>query len=160
MDDATDVGPLATEQGRSDVETLVDDARSKGASRALRRPGPRRARLVLPADGRRRHHPDMRMYAEEVFGPVAGLYRVESIDEAIELATAPASGSGPTPGRPTRTSRPGSSRDLDAGGVTINGMTISYPDLPFGGTKRSGYGRELSGHGIREFCNIKAVWIG
>jgi succinate-semialdehyde dehydrogenase/glutarate-semialdehyde dehydrogenase len=51
-------------------------------------------------------------------------------------------------------------RDLDAGGVFVNGMTASHPAFPFGGEKRSGYGRELSGHGIREFCNITTVWHG
>jgi succinate-semialdehyde dehydrogenase/glutarate-semialdehyde dehydrogenase len=51
-------------------------------------------------------------------------------------------------------------RDLEAGGIYFNGMTASHPALPFGGVKRSGYGRELSGHGIREFCNVTTVWHG
>ena len=104
--------------------------------------------------------PDMAMYAEEVFGPVAGLYRVDSIEEAIELGNGTNFGLGSNAWTTDADEQDRFIRDLDAGVVTINGMTISYNDLPFGGTKRSGYGRELSGHGIREFCNIKAVWIG
>ncbi len=160
MDDATDVGPLATASGRSDVVTLVEDARSKGASvlcggRALDGPGWFYEPTVV-AD----MTPDMEMYAEEVFGPVAGLYRVESIDEAIELGNGTSFGLGANAWTTDSDEQARFIRDLDPGSVTINGMTISYPDLPFGGTKRSGYGRELSGHGIREFTNIKAVWIG
>jgi succinate-semialdehyde dehydrogenase / glutarate-semialdehyde dehydrogenase len=160
MDDATDVGPLATESGRADVEEMVADAREKGASvlcggRAVDGPGWFYEPTVV-AD----MTPDMAMYAEEVFGPVAGLYRVDSIDEAIELGNGTNYGLGSN----AWTTDPGEQdrfiRDLDSGVVTINGMTISYNDMPFGGTKRSGYGRELSGHGIREFTNIKAVWIG
>ena len=160
MDDATDVGPLATESGRRDVEVMVEDARAKGASilcggRAVDGPGWFYEPTVV-AD----MTPDMAMYAEEVFGPVAGLYRVDSIDEAIALGNGTNYGLGSNAWTTDPDEQARFIRDLDAGVVTINGMTISYNDLPFGGTKRSGYGRELSGHGIREFTNIKAVWIG
>ena len=82
------------------------------------------------------------------------------IDAAIALANATVFGLGPTPGPTTQRNRRASPRDLDAGAVFINGMTTSYPELPFGGIKRSGFGRELAAHGIREFCNLKSVWIG
>jgi succinate-semialdehyde dehydrogenase/glutarate-semialdehyde dehydrogenase len=160
MDDSTDVGPLATASGRVDVETMVEDAREKGASilcggRAVEGPGWFYEPTVV-AD----MTPDMAMYAEEVFGPVAGLYRVDSIDEAIELGNGTTYGLGSSAWTNDADEQDRFIRDLDSGVVTINGMTISYNDMPFGGTKRSGYGRELSGHGIREFTNIKAVWIG
>jgi succinate-semialdehyde dehydrogenase / glutarate-semialdehyde dehydrogenase len=102
----------------------------------------------------------MSMYAEEVFGPVAGLYRVSSLDEAVELGNATSFGLGSNAWTNDPAEQDRFIRDLDAGAVTINGMTTSYNELPFGGTRRSGYGRELSAHGIREFCNIKAVWVG
>jgi succinate-semialdehyde dehydrogenase/glutarate-semialdehyde dehydrogenase len=160
MDDATDVGPLATESGRRDVEVLVEDARAKGAAvlcggAALDGPGWFYAPTVVGD-----LTPDMTMYAEEVFGPVAGLYRVGSIDEAIDLGNGTSFGLGSNAWTTDPVEQDRFVRDLDSGVVTINGMTISYPDLPFGGTKRSGYGRELSGHGIKEFCNTKAVWMG
>ncbi len=160
MDEATDVGPLATEAGRTDVEAMVDDARAKGASILCggRRPdGPGWFyQPTVVAD----LHPDMAMYAEEVFGPVAGLYRVASLDEAIELGNATNYGLGSNAWTSDPSEQQRCIDELDCGVVTINGMTVSYNDLPFGGTKRSGYGRELSGHGIREFCNVKAIWIG
>lgn len=160
MDDATDVGPLATESGRRDIELMVADAREKGASvlcggSSVDGPGWYYLPTVV-AD----MTPDMAMYAEEVFGPVAGLYRVASIDEAIELGNGTNYGLGSNAWTTDPDEQARFIRDLDAGVVTINGMTVSYADIPFGGTKRSGYGRELSGHGIREFCNIKGVWIG
>ncbi len=160
MDAATDVGPLATESGRTDVEVMVSDARAKGAAilcggQAIEGPGWFYEPTVV-AD----MTPDMEMYAEEVFGPVAGLYRIDSMDEAIELGNGTNYGLGSNAWTTDPQEQDRFVRDLDSGVVTINGMTVSYNDMPFGGTKRSGYGRELSGHGIREFCNIKAVWIG
>ena len=160
MDEATDVGPLATESGRTDVEVMVSDARAKGAAilcggQAVEGPGWFYEPTVV-AD----MNPDMEMYAEEVFGPVAGLYRIDSMDEAIELGNGTNYGLGSNAWTTDPQEQDRFVRDLDSGVVTINGMTVSYNDMPFGGTKRSGYGRELSGHGIREFCNIKAVWIG
>jgi succinate-semialdehyde dehydrogenase/glutarate-semialdehyde dehydrogenase len=160
FDSATDVGPLATEQGRVDVEKLVEEAVGKGATVLC---GGSRA------DGPGWYYPptviaditeDMPLYREEVFGPVASLYRVADIEEAIAVANDSPFGLGSN----AWTSDPDEQKrfvnDLEAGQVFINGMTISYPELPFGGVKRSGYGRELSGHGIREFWNLKTVWVG
>jgi succinate-semialdehyde dehydrogenase/glutarate-semialdehyde dehydrogenase len=160
MDEATDVGPLATEQGRRDVEELVADAVANGAT-------------VLCGGGRLEGSgwyypptvvtgvtPAMRMFHEEVFGPVAAVYRVASVDEAIALANATDFGLGANVWTNDRAEQEVCIRDIQAGAVSVNGMTTSYPELPFGGVKRSGYGRELSAHGIREFCNLKTVWIG
>ena len=154
------MGPLVDAKSREKVVELVDDAVGRGATvrtggEALDGPGWFYAPTVVGD-----LTPDMTMYAEEVFGPVAGLYRVDSIDEAIELGNGTSFGLGSNAWTTDPVEQDRFVRDLDSGVVTINGMTISYPDLPFGGTKRSGYGRELSGHGIKEFCNTKAVWVG
>jgi succinate-semialdehyde dehydrogenase/glutarate-semialdehyde dehydrogenase len=160
MADGTDVGPLATEQGRTAVEDQVRDAVDKGATVLC---GGRRP------DGEGWFYPptvvadltaEMRMWSEEVFGPVAGLYRVSSYDEAIEVANGTNFGLGSNAWTRDAEEQERFATDLDAGSVFINGMTTSYPELPFGGVKNSGYGRELSAHGIREFCNIKTVWVG
>jgi succinate-semialdehyde dehydrogenase / glutarate-semialdehyde dehydrogenase len=156
----TDVGPLATEQGRADIEEQVRDAVAKGASvlcggARLDQPGWWYQPTVV-AD----LTPDMAMYAEEVFGPVAGLYRVNSRDEALELANGTDFGLGSNAWTNDPAEREFFIDGLDAGAVFINGMTTSYAELPFGGVRNSGYGRELSSHGIKEFCNAKTVWIG
>ena len=160
MDEATDIGPLATEQGRDDVAAQVEDARAKGASvlcggEPIDRPGWWYPPTVV-AD----LTPQMQMYAEEVFGPVAGLYRVSSYAEAIELANGTDFGLGSNAWTTDPDEQAAFARDLEAGAVFINGMTTSFNELPFGGVKNSGYGRELSVHGIREFCNAKSVWVG
>lgn len=160
MDDATDVGPLATEQGRDDVAGLVADAVGKGATVHCGGSAPDRPGWWYPPTVVSGVTPDMRMFAEEVFGPVAAVYRVGSLDEAIELANGTSFGLGAN----AWTTEPGERQrfvtELEAGAVFIDGMVTSYPHLPFGGVKDSGYGRELSAAGIREFCNLKAVWIG
>lgn len=104
--------------------------------------------------------PEMRMYHEEVFGPVASLFRVGGIEEAIGLANATGFGLGANAWTRDDAERERFVRELDAGQVFVNGKTTSYPQLPFGGTKRSGYGRELSEEGARAFCNAKTVWVG
>ncbi|MFD3946122.1 NADP-dependent succinic semialdehyde dehydrogenase [Streptomyces sp. NPDC058579] len=160
LDDATDVGPLATEQGRADLEELVDDAVRKGATVLCggSRPQDRsRGWFYLPtvlAD----ITPDMRVHQEEAFGPVATLYQVSDIEEAVAVANDSPFGLSSNVWTRDDADIAFFVRDLEAGGVFVNGMTASHPALPFGGVKRSGYGRELSGHGIREFCNATTVW--
>ncbi|MFH7598257.1 NADP-dependent succinic semialdehyde dehydrogenase [Streptomyces racemochromogenes] len=160
MQESTDVGPLATESGRADVEELVDDAVRQGAT-------------VLCGGRRPPEHPNgwfyeptvladvtpaMRIDQEETFGPVATLYRVGSLDEAVERANHTPFGLSSNVWTRDDAELERFVHELEAGGVFVNGMTASHPALPFGGVKRSGYGRELSGHGIREFCNITTVW--
>ena len=160
MLDSTDVGPLASEQQRDDVEKLVVDAVSKGAKVLCGGAAPDDPGFYYPPTVLANITPEMRVHQEEVFGPVATLYRVAGIDEAIELANGTTFGLGANAWTTDEAERSRFIRDLTAGMVFINGNVTSYPQLPFGGVKRSGHGRELSSHGIREFCNIKSVWIG
>lgn len=160
MDDTTDLGPLSTQQGRDDVERMVADARAKGATVLCGGSAPPGPGWFFEPTVVADLTPAMQMYGDEVFGPVAGLYRVDSIDEAVALANGTSFGLGSSAWTTDVGEQARFVRDLDAGVVTINAMTASYPQLPFGGTKRSGYGRELGGLGIREFCNAKAVWVG
>ncbi|MDQ1012557.1 succinate-semialdehyde dehydrogenase/glutarate-semialdehyde dehydrogenase [Streptomyces sp. V4I23] len=162
MDESTDVGPLATEKGREDLEQLVDDALARGATAQCggrRPPGRDRGWYYEPTvltgvtDA-------MRIHREEAFGPVATLYRVAGADEAVALANDSPFGLSSNAWTRDEAEVERFSRDLEAGGVFFNGMTASHPALPFGGVKRSGYGRELSGHGIREFCNVTTLWHG
>jgi succinate-semialdehyde dehydrogenase / glutarate-semialdehyde dehydrogenase len=95
-----------------------------------------------------------------VFGPVATLYRVPNIDAAIDLANGTEFGLGANAWTNDGAERARFASDLVSGMVFINGNVTSYPQLPFGGVKASGFGRELFTQGIREFCNIKSVWIG
>jgi len=160
MNEATDIGPLATEQGRDDVAGQVEDAVSKGATVLCGGQKIDQAGWWYPPTVVAELTPEMQMYAEEVFGPVAGLYRVNSYDEAIALANSTNFGLGSNAWTEDADERAAFIRDLEAGAVFINGMTTSFNELPFGGVKSSGYGRELSAHGIKEFCNAKSVWTG
>jgi len=158
--DGTDLGPLATEQGRKDVQELVADAVGKGAQVVVGGTAPDGPGWFYPATLLTGITKDMRMYAEEVFGPVAQLHRVADIEQALELANDSDFGLGSNAWTSDPQEQDRFVRDLQAGMVFINGMTGSYPELPFGGVKTSGYGRELASHGIKEFCNTKTVWIG
>jgi succinate-semialdehyde dehydrogenase / glutarate-semialdehyde dehydrogenase len=160
MADSTDVGPLASEQQRDDVEKLVADAVAKGAKVLCGAVAPDRPGFYYPPTVLAGITPGMRAHSEEVFGPVATLYRVSSIDAAIELANGTEFGLGANAWTSNEEERGQLIQELAAGMVFINGNVTSYPQLPFGGVKNSGHGRELSIHGIREFCNIKTVWIG
>jgi succinate-semialdehyde dehydrogenase/glutarate-semialdehyde dehydrogenase len=160
MDEKTDIGPLASEQQREDVEHLVADAVAKGAKALCGGAAPEGPGFYYPPTVLASITPEMRVHTEEVFGPVATLYRVADIEEAIELANATDFGLGANAWTNDEGERARFTRDLTAGMVFVNGNVTSYPQLPFGGVKTSGFGRELSYHGIREFCNTKTVWIG
>ena len=160
MLDTTDVGPLASEQQRDDVEHFVADAVAKGAKVLCGGAAPEGPGFYYPPTVLAGITPEMRLYREEVFGPVASLYRVADIDEAIELANGTEFGLGANAWTNDGAERSRFIRDLVAGMVFVNGNVTSYPQLPFGGVRTSGFGRELSYHGIREFCNAKTVWIG
>ena len=158
-DENTDLGPLARSDIREEIQAQVDDAIDKGAT--VRMGG-------QPMSGDGFFYPptiltdidsSMRVYYEEVFGPVACVYTVQSEAEAIELANATEYGLGASiwSGDPERAKR--LATHIDTGSIAINGMVKSDPRLPFGGVKASGYGRELSEFGIKEFVNIKTVNI-
>ncbi|MEU6473060.1 NADP-dependent succinic semialdehyde dehydrogenase [Streptomyces massasporeus] len=160
MADDTEVGPLASEQGLRDVEELVDDAVRSGAQVLCggeRPDGPGWYYTPSVLAGITR---EMRIHREEAFGPVATLYRAADLDEAVLIANDSPFGLSSNVWTRDEEEVDRFVRDLEAGGVFFNGMTASHPAFPFGGVKRSGYGRELSGHGIREFCNITTVWHG
>lgn len=158
LDEAVYIGPVATMAVRTDLAGLVADAVQKGATvltggKSLDGPGWFYAPTVLAdlTDG-------MRIVTEEAFGPVASLYRVADRDEALRVANQTAFGLGSAVWTADPDDEAAFVEGLDSGAVFINGMTTSYPELPFGGVKLSGYGRELSAEGIREFTNVKTVW--
>jgi len=160
MEEGTQVGPLATESGLEDVDKYVQDAVGKGATvlaggKRVDRPGWFYEPTLLAGIT-----PEMDLYAEEVFGPVAALFTVDSLDEAIEIANSHPYGLGSNLWSEDDDERAQFVRDIESGMAFINGMTTSYPELPFGGTKQSGYGRELTEAGMREFMNAKTVWVG
>ncbi|MFJ5304959.1 NADP-dependent succinic semialdehyde dehydrogenase [Streptomyces sp. NPDC088350] len=160
LKEETEVGPVASEQGRSDLEELVDDAVESGATVLCGGERPDGDGWYYPPTVLTDITREMRIHREEAFGPVATLYRVADLDEAVLIANDTPFGLSSNVWTRDDAEVDRFVRDLEAGGVFVNGMTASHPAFPFGGVKRSGYGRELSGHGIREFCNITTVWHG
>lgn len=159
LKESTDIGPLATEQILKDVDDQVKTSVASGAhiltgGKKLDRPGNFYEPTVLANIPH-----DSPAYCEEVFGPVALLFRVNNIDEAIKLANATTFGLGAAAWTNELDEQERFIDEIEAGCVFINGMVASDPRLPFGGIKNSGYGRELSKFGIREFVNIKTVWV-
>ena len=159
MDANCDVGPLAREDLLQKLEDQVQRSVQSGArvllgGRRLNRKGYFYAPSVLTDLAR-----DSALLGEEVFGPVAAIVRVRDISEALQVANATQFGLGATVWTGDASRAREIADQLEAGMVFINGMVASDPRLPFGGVKRSGYGRELSDFGIREFTNIKTVWI-
>jgi succinate-semialdehyde dehydrogenase/glutarate-semialdehyde dehydrogenase len=159
LDESTDIGPLATEQILKDVDEQVKTSVAAGA--LLLTGGKKldqRGNFYQPTVLAGIPH-DSPAYYEEVFGPVALLFRANNIEQAIELANATNFGLGAAAWTNDEREQERFIDELEAGCVFINNMVASDPRLPFGGIKHSGYGRELSEFGIREFVNVKTVWI-
>ena len=160
MDEKTQVGPLALAKIRDDLHKQVQATVSKGArvltgGKPIDGPGFYYAPTVLTNISK-----DAPAYSEELFGPVASVFRARDIDDAIAIANDTTFGLGSAAWTNDRAEQQRFIDELEAGLVFINGMVASDPRMPFGGVKHSGYGRELGVFGIREFVNIKTVWIG
>jgi succinate-semialdehyde dehydrogenase/glutarate-semialdehyde dehydrogenase len=165
FDPATEVGPLVTGAARDTIEAQVEDARSKGASilcggeRVTGPEGKEHPGFFYRPTVISGIEPGMRVATEEVFGPVALLFVAKDADEALSLANSTEFGLGSSVWTTDPDEQQRFAVELQAGQVFVNGMVVSMPPLPFGGIKSSGFGRELSAHGLREFCNVKSVWI-
>src|SRR5712692_5869049 len=160
IDAATQIGPLARADLRDALERQVEESVRMGA-RVLtggeRAPG--KGYFYKPtvlADVTE----DMPVFKEETFGPVAAVLRVRDADHAVRVANDSAYGLGASLWTRDTALGEALARKIESGSVFINGMVASDPRLPFGGVKRSGYGRELSSFGIHEFVNIQTIWIG
>ena len=159
LDEATEIAPLATESIMNGVHDQVQKSVAAGAK--------------LLTGGNRVHGPGFfyeptvlvdlprkaPAYSEEVFGPVASIFRVRNAGEAIEIANDSNFGLGASVWTADSSEQELFASELESGMVFVNAMVASDPHLPFGGVKRSGFGRELGAHGIREFVNIKTIWI-
>ncbi|MEO6055568.1 MAG: NAD-dependent succinate-semialdehyde dehydrogenase, partial [Gemmatimonadales bacterium] len=159
MDAATDIGPLANESQVRTIAEQVDRSVAAGATlltggKRLDRPGFWYEPTVLSGVTA-----DSPAYHDEVFGPVAILFRVGNVDEAVRLANDSPFGLGASAWTTDPSEIARFVGEIEAGMVFINAMVASDPRVPFGGVKQSGYGRELSRLGIHEFVNAKTVWI-
>lgn len=160
LDRATNIGPMARGDLRDDLDRQVQASTAQGA-RLLLGGGriARRGYFYQPAiltDVT----PEMAVFREETFGPVAAVIRARDAEQAIALANDSAFGLGAALWSSDLDQARQLARRIESGSVFINGMVASDPRLPFGGVKRSGYGRELAALGIREFVNIQSIWVG
>jgi succinate-semialdehyde dehydrogenase/glutarate-semialdehyde dehydrogenase len=159
LDEKTELGPLSTAEAVESLDTDVKKTVHAGAKvltggHPLKLPGNYYAPTVLTNIPK-----ESPAYREEFFGPVASVFRVKDLDEAIRLANDSRFGLGASAWTNDERERERLINELEAGMVFINKMVASDPRIPFGGVKHSGHGRELGVHGIREFVNIKTVWI-
>jgi succinate-semialdehyde dehydrogenase/glutarate-semialdehyde dehydrogenase len=159
FDEKTELGPLSTVDGLADLDRDVKKTVAAGAKvltggKPLDRPGNFYAPTVLTniPKGSPAHK-------EELFGPVASVFRAKDVDDAIRIANDSRFGLGASAWTNDKNERERFINELESGMVFINRMVASDPRIPFGGVKWSGHGRELGAHGIREFTNIKTVWI-
>ncbi len=159
MDESTDIGPLATPQILHEVAALVDDAVALGATvlcggKRIAGPGnfyPPTVLSGIPSSAR--------IVSEEAFGPVAALFVADDKEDAVRIANATSFGLGAAAWTRDEDEQRFFADRIEAGQVFVNTMVASDPRLPFGGIRRSGFGRELGPHGIREFVNVKTIWV-
>jgi succinate-semialdehyde dehydrogenase/glutarate-semialdehyde dehydrogenase len=159
FDEKTDVGPLANAEAVTSLDADVQSSIKAGAKlltggKPVDGPGSFYMPTVLTDIPK-----NSPAYAEELFGPVASIFRVKNIDEAIHVANDSRFGLGASAWTNDKAEQEKFMNELEAGMVFINQMVFSDPRVPFGGVKRSGVGRELSTYGIREFTNVKTVWV-
>ncbi len=159
LDETTELGPLAREDLIEPLQKQVDQTVKQGATlrtggHRLKRPGWYFAPTVLSEVT-----PKMTGFQEELFGPVACVIRAESTEDAVQLANQSRYGLGASVWTSDISKAEEIAASIEAGSVFINQVTSSHPTLPFGGIKKSGYGRELSQFGIHEFVNIKTIWV-
>jgi succinate-semialdehyde dehydrogenase/glutarate-semialdehyde dehydrogenase len=155
----TEIGPLATPSIVEELEgqvraTVAAGGRIVVGGGRLQRPGNFFAPTVLTDIP-----PGSPASRDELFGPVASVFRAKNVDDAIRIANDSPFGLGSSVWTNDPEERARFITGIEAGQVFVNAMVASDPRVPFGGVKRSGYGRELSKHGIREFVNAKTVWI-
>jgi succinate-semialdehyde dehydrogenase/glutarate-semialdehyde dehydrogenase len=165
FDPATEVGPLVTRAACDIIAAQVEDARAHGATilcggeRVVGPEGPDHPGFFYRPTVVTGITPAMRVFTEEVFGPVALLSVVADADEALALANSTEFGLGSSVWTTDPDEQQRFVTELQAGQVFVNGMVVSMNQLPFGGIKSSGVGRELSRFGLHEFCNVKSVWV-
>ena len=154
-DRETDLGPLATAGGVRDVARQVDESVAQGARKAFEGRVGESAGFYAAPTVLLGVTPEMTAAREETFGPVAPVLRVSDETKAVKTANASVFGLGASVWTGDRERGLAIATALDAGMVAINGLVLADPRLPFGGVKRSGFGREMAGHGIRELTNRK-----
>jgi len=159
MHNDTDIGPLVNADAKTEVLGQVDNALTDGAVRVTGAHGIDGPGNFMTPGILENISKSSKAYREEIFGPVALLLKADDITHALEIANDSPFGLGGAIFTQDKDEQEQAIRDLEAGATFINSMTSSDPRLPFGGIKRSGYGRELAAEGIRTFCNVKTVSI-
>ena len=160
MEERVQIGPCARADLRQTIGEQVQGTLAAGARTALGGRAPERAGYFYEPTIVADVLPGMRMFEEEVFGPAAAVVRASDREHALALANASVYGLGSSLWTRDLHAAEAFASRVEAGAVFINGMVASDPRLPFGGVKKSGYGRELSTFGIHEFVNVQTVWIG
>ena len=158
-DESTDIGPIARKDLRDDLHRQVQQTVEAGATLELGGEIPDRDGFFYPVTLLTDVTSDMVASCEETFGPIAVVMRAKDADEALEIANDTPYGLASSVFTTADRGRE-IARDIEAGQVAVNGVVKTDPRLPSGGIKRSGYGRELGPHGIREFVNVQQVWVG